>query len=317
MLCVDLDRFKPVNDTHGHAAGDLVLLEAARRLRACAREGDTVARVGGDEFVVVVAAPAAAGEVAALCDRLTEALAHPFELPTGAVAVGASVGVAWCPDDAADPDRLLSQADMALYEAKRAGRGAWRSFGPALGERLARRRGLERELREAVEAEALELGFRPRFRLGDMRLVAAEALPRLRHPPRGAALPAELGPIAEGCGLDLPVAAWALREACRRAAGAAGLVVSVDVPPAALGGGGFADRLGRILDETGLQPARLELELAEGGLAPEAGGQPLETMRALKAMGVRLTLDGFGAGHASLNQLRRFPSTGSRSPGPP
>ena len=307
VLCLDLDRFKPVNDAHGHAAGDTVLRETARRLRSLLRDADTVARVGGDEFVAVVHDRGGDGlEIETLCHRLLHAVGEPIELAGGAAEVGLSIGVARCPDDGDDLDHLLTHADLALYEAKQAGRGTYRFFSAALSQRLLVRRALERELRRGVEAGEFELEFQPRFRLADMRPVAAEALLRWHHPARGRVPPGEFVPLAEETGLIVPIGGWALREACRRAAALRGLAVSVNVSPIEFKRGSLVAHVEGILRDTGLHPTRLELEITETTLFQEAV-DPLPTMRALKAMGVRLAMDDFGTGYSSLNYLRRFP----------
>ncbi|MFO1072172.1 MAG: EAL domain-containing protein [Geminicoccaceae bacterium] len=306
VLCIDLDRFKPVNDTWGHAAGDAVLRETARRLRSQVRETDTVARVGGDEFVVVTYDRDGMLEIETLSHRLLHAVTEPIELAVGPVEIGLSIGIARFPGDAGDLDHLLSHADLALYEAKQAGRGTYRFFSTALSQRLSHRRKLEHELRCAVEASQFELEFQPRVRVADMRLVAAEALLRWRHPLRGRLAPAEFLGLAEETGLVVPIGAWALRQACRRAAALGDLAVSVNVAPAQFKRGDLVGHLRSILAETGLPGSRLELELTEGTLF-QAAIDPLQVMQALKAMGIRLALDDFGTGYSSLSCLRRFP----------
>jgi len=306
VLCLDLDRFKPINDTLGHAAGDAVLRETAARISARLRETDTVARVGGDEFVVVSYDHAGGLDPDGLCQRLLETVTQPIEVAGERVEVGLSIGIACCPDDAVDVDRLLSYADMALYEAKQAGRGTYRSFTPSLNQRLTRRRSLEQELRRAVEAEEFELEFQPRFSLAEMGMVSAEALLRWRHPTRGTVGPAEFIGIAEETGLIVPIGAWALRHACRRAAALRGLKVSVNISPAEFKRGSLVAHVRQVLLETGLHPTRLELEITESTLFQDTV-DPLATMQALKAMGVGLAMDDFGTGYSSLNYLRRFP----------
>ena len=306
VLCIDLDRFKPVNDTLGHAAGDAVLRETARRLRSQVRETDTVARVGGDEFVVVTYDRDGTLEVETLSHRLLHAVTEPIELAVGPVEIGLSIGIARFPADAGDLDHLLSHADLALYEAKQAGRGTYRFFSAALSQRMSHRRTLEHELRCAVETGQFELEFQPRLRLADMRLVAAEALLRWRHPARGRLAPGEFIGLAEETGLVVPIGAWALRQACRRAASLGDLLVSVNVAPAQFKRGDLVGHLRSILAETGLPGSRLELELTESTLF-QVAIDPLQVMQALKDMGIRLALDDFGTGYSSLSCLRRFP----------
>jgi diguanylate cyclase (GGDEF)-like protein/PAS domain S-box-containing protein len=306
VLCLDLDRFKPVNDTYGHAAGDTVLREIARRMQAHLRETDTVARVGGDEFVVLTYDRDGRLAIEDLCQRLLQAAARPIEIGVERVEVGLSIGVATFPTDAPDIDRLLSYADLALYEAKQAGRGACRFFTPALSQRRTERLTIERELARAVELQEFEVEFQPRFDLADMSLVSAEALLRWRHPTRGTVPPSEFIRIAEETGLIVPIGEWTLREACRRAAALRGIRVSVNLSPAEFKRGNLTSHLRRILTDTGLDPTRLELEITEGILFQEEI-DPLATMHALKAMGVQLAMDDFGTGYSSLNNLRRFP----------
>ena len=306
VLCLDLDRFKPVNDTFGHAAGDTVLREIARRMQAHLRETDTVARVGGDEFVVLTYDRDGRLAIEALCQRLLRAASQPIEIGAERVEVGLSIGVATFPTDAKDIDHLLSYADLALYEAKQAGRGTCRFFTPAMSQRRTQRLTIERELARAVELKEFELEFQPRFHLSDMSLVSAEALLRWRHPTRGSVPPSEFIGIAEETGLIVPIGEWALREACRRAAALRGVRVSVNLSPAEFKRGNLTSHLRQILHDTGLDPTRLELEITEGILFQE-GIDPLATMHALKAMGVQLAMDDFGTGYSSLNNLRRFP----------
>jgi diguanylate cyclase (GGDEF)-like protein/PAS domain S-box-containing protein len=307
VLCLDLDRFKEVNDTLGHAFGDRLLEAVTERLQAGTREADTVARLGGDEFAVVQVGLAQPEGADALARRLTEALSRPFDLDGHEVLVGTSVGVALFPVDGDDPERLLRRADLALYRAKAEGRGTHRFFEEQMDAHLRARRALEHDLRRAIAERRLELHYQPQVDLTDGRVVGAEALLRWRHPERGHVPPAEFVPLAEETGLIVPLGDWVLKTACAAAAAwRAPLQVAVNLSPVQFRQPDLAGAVERILRGSGLEPSRLELEVTEGVLLQETEAT-LATLRHLKALGVRIALDDFGTGYSSLSYLRRFP----------
>ena len=232
MLCVDLDRFKAVNDGFGHAAGDQVLVGCAERLRSCIRETDLVARLGGDEFAVLQVGVTRPRDVHALCERILAVMAQPFRLEGTEAVVGASVGVAMIPGDGDEAPRILQNADIALYRAKADGRNRARFFEPGMDERQKRRRELEAALRHALTAGQLEIHYQPQVSIESAALFGVEALLRWQHPDRGSIEPAEFIPVAEETGLIVPIGDWVLRTACQVAARWPQITISVNVSPA-------------------------------------------------------------------------------------
>jgi diguanylate cyclase (GGDEF)-like protein len=307
VLCLDLDRFKPVNDTLGHAVGDALLCAAAERLRGHVREEDTVARLGGDEFAILQAGVAQPEGAGALARRLVEALGQPFEVDGHQLVVGASVGIALAPGDGADPDDLLKKADMALYRAKADGRGTFRSFEPGMDAKLHARRLLELDLRKALASGGFELHYQPLVDLRTGAIAAFEALLRWPHPSRGMVPPAEFVPLAEEVGLIVPLGEWVLHRACEDAAGWPGEVrVAVNLSAVQFRGDALVPSVVAALAASGLPAERLELEITEGVLLQD-GEATLATLRDLRALGVRVAMDDFGTGYSSLGYLRSFP----------
>ena len=310
MLSLDLDRFKQVNDSSGHVVGDQVLGEVSRRLRLCLREGDLVARMGGDEFILIVSGISAQEEVEHLCERLIASIEQPFEIDNHSIFIGTSIGVAMAPADAAVADELLRFAHIALYEAKAAGRNTWRFYASDMNERVVEQRQLERDLRQALNNDELRLLLQPRYSVNSKRMVAAEALVRWQHPQRGLLGPDTFIPIAESTGLIVPLSSWVLQAACTQAMSwSEELIVSVNLSPVEFQRGNLVARVQGVLDATGLPPSRLELELTESVLLEDAEGA-LVIMQALKDLGVRLSMDDFGTGYSSLGYLRTFPFDG-------
>ncbi|MFW0754766.1 EAL domain-containing protein [Pseudomonas sp. H11T01] len=312
MLSIDLDRFKPVNDLLGHAAGDQVLNEVSKRLGQCLRNDDLVARIGGDEFVLVLANMASQDEVEDLCKRLISCIEQPFLVAEHEVFISASIGIAMAPADATLADELLRYADIALYEAKDAGRNTWRFYAGDMNARIIDRRQLERDLRHAIKQGELRLHFQPRYQIEGRRMVGAEALVRWQHPVRGLLGPDIFIPVAEETGLILPLSNWVLHTACIAASTwPEQFFVSVNLSPTEFQRGHLVARVQAVLLETGLSPARLELELelTENVMLDDAKGA-LNIMRGLKALGVRLAMDDFGTGYSSLSYLRSFPFDG-------
>ncbi|MHA6494296.1 bifunctional diguanylate cyclase/phosphodiesterase [Pseudomonas borbori] len=310
MLSIDLDRFKPVNDSFGHEVGDQVLSEVSKRLRFVLREGDLVARMGGDEFILIVSGISSQREVQRLCERLIVGIEQPFEIDNHSIFIGASIGVAMAPADATQAEELLRFADIALYEAKEAGRNTWRFYANDMNERVIERRQLETDLRKALKGDELRLMLQPRYSVTGERLVAAEALVRWQHPQRGLLGPDTFINIAETTGLIVPLSSWMLRAACREAMSwDADILVSVNLSPVEFQRGQLVERVKNALEETGLAPGRLELELTESVVLDDAQGA-LALMQELKLLGVRLSMDDFGTGYSSLSYLRTFPFDG-------
>jgi len=310
MLTIDLDRFKPVNDLLGHATGDKVLHHAASRISQCVRQGDMVARVGGDEFVMVLCGMAAHAEVEAVCRRLIESIERVIVINGQDIHISASIGIAMAPTDASHVTELLRYSEIALYAAKAGGRGTWRFYAGDMNERIIEQRRLETDLRHAIKHDELRLQFQPRFRLADGHMVGAEALVRWQHPQRGLIGPDAFIPIAEETGLITALGDWVLNAACTQARGwPAGLFVSVNVSSKEFQAGQMVARVEAALAQSGLGADRLELELTESVMVEDADNA-LELMRSLKALGVRLAMDDFGTGYSSLSYLRTFPFDG-------
>ena len=312
VLCLDLDHFKGVNDSLGHPIGDALLVEAARRLRACVGETGIVTRLGGDEFAVVVrddqAAAAPTPEfLGALAQTIVDTLSLPYELSDHHVSIGASVGIAVAPTDAGDADTLLKNADLALYRAKGDGRGAYRFFEATMDVWAQERRALEIDLRSALKNDELKLFFQPLIGAKAHETTGFEALLRWQHPRRGLVGPNDFIECAEQWGLICKIGEWVLNEACRQAASwPAALKVAVNLSPNQFATGDLVDQVRAALRESGLAPSRLELEITEGLLLRDTAGT-LEQLQALKHLGVRIAMDDFGTGYSSLAYLWRFP----------
>ena len=307
LLYLDLDGFKAVNDTRGHEVGDKLLAAVAGRLREGVREGDTVARMGGDEFAVVQ--PLAGQPIAAtkLALRLLERINQPYTIDGQRTVIGVSIGIAIFPDDGETPDALLRNADTALYRAKQSGRNTYRLFEPAMDLQHQERLLIERDLGEAVDRQHFTLVYQPICDTGSLEVCGFEALLRWDHPSRGPIKPDQFVPMAESSGLILPLGQWALEAACAEAVTwTHPAYLSVNLSPMQFHQPDLPEQIARILERTGLPAGRLDLEVTEGLLLDESG-TVLRTMNALKAQGVRITLDDFGTAYASLSYLRRFP----------
>jgi diguanylate cyclase (GGDEF)-like protein/PAS domain S-box-containing protein len=305
LLGLDLDHFKEVNDTLGHAAGDALLRAVAERFRHCLRKGDVLARIGGDEFAAIQHNVSGKADAEKLAARLINVAQAPFEIAGRSVQVGLSVGVALA-QSGVEADDLLKQADMALYEAKEAGRGRCRFFLPEMDIRLHERRALEKDLIGALEAGQLTLNYQPQVDLVTRTIIGAEALMRWTHLQRGNVPPNLFIPIAEEIGLIGPIGAWLLQAACAEAISWVGeMHVSVNVSPVQLGLPGFVDSVRQALQESGLHPSRLELEVTEGILLRDSD-ETASVFGTLRAMGIKLVLDDYGTGYASLSYLKQF-----------
>ena len=304
VLCIDLDRFKDVNDVFGHGVGDALLQEAARRMRAAAGTA-FVARPGGDEFTVIMTGGKPA-DAEALAERLLACAAAEVEVEGQHLRFAMSIGVAIYPVDGADTKTLLANADAALYRAKEDGRGSIRFFASDMDKQLRDRRALQHDLRSAIEHNELCLHYQPQAEI-DGSIVGFEALLRWNHPTRGLVPPTTFIPIAEDSGLINAIGEWVLREACREAASwARPLAIAVNLSPAQFKHGDLAGSIHAILLETGLAPGRLELEITEGVLIDDFS-RAVSILRRLKALGVRIAMDDFGTGYSSLSYLQSFP----------
>ena len=311
VLMLDLDRFKAVNDTLGHPVGDALLRKVAERLRKATRSGDVVARLGGDEFAIIQGGPYSGAEqpqaAEALARRLVDLVGRTYVVDGHMLNVGVSVGVALSPVDGRDADDLLKHADLALYRAKAEGRGTYRFFEPAMNAQMQARRSLEIDLRRALALKQFDLAFQPQIQLETGQVVGFEALLRWNHPERGPVSPALFIPLAEEIGLIVGIGEWALRTACREAASwTKPASIAVNLSPVQFRGGRLVETVMHVLAQTGLDPARLELEITEGALLENTDGV-LDVLNGLRALGVKISMDDFGTGYSSLSYLQKFP----------
>jgi diguanylate cyclase (GGDEF)-like protein/PAS domain S-box-containing protein len=311
VVVLDIDRFKQVNDSLGHSAGDRLLAAAAQRLAACVRESDLLVRLGGDEFALLALGPGDALDMAAVAAKIGAALGQPFELDDRSVVTGASVGVALYPDDGDTLEELIAHADVAMYEAKRAGRGRFEFYRKQFTVQARLRLALETSLREAQDGQGLSLHFQPQLRLGDGALVGAEALLRWHHPQLGSVSPATFVPIAEETGLIVPIGRWVMvrtAEAAvrwnRRRTGAP-LRLALNVSTRQFLDDDLLREVKRALDATGCRPSWLTLEVTEG-LLLEDNERVHRTLADLRALGLAVEIDDFGTGYSSLTYLDRF-----------
>jgi diguanylate cyclase (GGDEF)-like protein len=308
LLCLDLDRFKEINDTLGHSVGDALLCAVSRRLRELVRDDDLVSRTGGDEFSIVQSAtesPMAAA--AALAARVVEALSVPFDLGDHHVVIGASVGAAIAPSDGNDADQLLKNADLAMYRAKDFGGGGFHFFESEMDARAQARRTLELELRKAITAGEFEVFYQPIVNLAENQIGAFEALLRWNHPARGVVSPNEFIALAEDTGLIVEIGEWVIRQACAEASTwPSDLLVAVNVSPVQFRTGNLVAVVMSALAASGLRPNRLELEITESVLMHN-NDATLAMLHQLRNLGVRISMDDFGTGYSSLSYLRSFP----------
>jgi len=307
LLLIDLDRFKPVNDTLGHPIGDALLEKVADRLRSTVRPTDTVARIGGDEFVILQAGVRDAAGTQALARRIVDLIGRTYMVEGHLLTIGASVGVALAPEDGTDGDRLLKNADLALYRAKLDGRGTYRFFEPEMDARMQARRKLELDMRQALARREFQLHYQPQLQLQSGTLIGCEALIRWRHPDRGLVSPLDFIPLAEEIGLIVPIGEWVIRQACRDAmAWPSHMSVAVNVSPAQFKSDRLVETIISALASSGLPAQRLEVEITEGVLLQE-NAKTLQTLHRLRELGVRVSMDDFGTGYSSLSYLRSFP----------
>lgn len=305
VMLIDLDRFKAVNDTYGHTAGDELIRQVAQRLSKVVRSGDTVARIGGDEFGIIQTHGHFPAGCVALGERILASLTEPFVIMGVTTTIGCSIGIALAPQDATEREDLLRLADTALYQSKNGGRNRYSFFEPQMNRSLALKRMVEDDLRRAIAQDELVLHYQPQVSVDAATIVGVEALVRWHHPEHGMVPPAEFIEIAEERGLIVPLSEWVLRRACIEAKRWPGVRLAVNVSPIQFRHKDFVANVIRIIDETGFDPAQLELELTEGVVVDDADAAEAAMMD-LRAHGVGLALDDFGTGYSSLIYLRRF-----------
>jgi diguanylate cyclase (GGDEF)-like protein len=311
LLFLDLDRFKIINDSLGHSFGDLLLQEAAERLRKWAREQDTVARIGGDEFLIALTGVRDIPDAAIAAERIMDAITAQFVIQGRSFNVSCSVGISIFPDHGVDAETLIKNADAAMYCAKESGRNGFRFFTEEMNTEVTERLTLEHGLRLALEKNQLFLMFQPQVSIPSMEIVGVEALLRWQHPELGLVEPNRFIRVAENCGLIIPIGEWVLRAACNLAHTwqEEGLLfgsVAVNVSAIQFRQEGFRDLIKKVLRETGLAPQYLELELTESLLLSNAD-MTLPVLQQLKSMGLNLAIDDFGTGYSNLSYLRQFP----------
>jgi len=311
VMFLDLDRFKSINDSLGHAVGDELLKQVARRIEDAVRAVDTVSRLGGDEFIVILGELAGSEDAVRVADKIIQALAQPVHAQGHDLRVTPSIGVSLYPDDGLEALQLMKNADTAMYHAKASGRNNFQFFAPRMNEEATRFFRLEHQLGHALENGELLLHYQPQVRVTEKSVCGIEALVRWQHPESGLMPPGDFIPVAEETGLILPLGEWVLGEALRQNrrwqdAGYPALPMSVNLSPRQFRQKGLVDTVRRLLDET-RQPARLlELEITESSLMHDVD-EALDTLSELSTMGVRLSIDDFGIGYSSLNHLKRFP----------
>lgn len=309
-LFIDLDRFKVVNDTLGHAAGDLVLQHMAARLRLCTREGDTVARLGGDEFMIILPNLSNPQGAATVAQKVLHTLSQPVTIGGQDVFISASMGVSLYPADAKNADELIRNADTAMYSAKRVGRNNYQFFTGDLNVQMRERLAIEHGLRMAEQRNELRLLYQPKIELGQRTITGLEALVRWHHPSMGLISPSRFIPIAEETGLIVPIGEWVLRTACQQIQDwreeGFNLRVAVNLSARQFRQRNLAQTINRILAETGVPPEYLEIEITESDVMENAENA-IATLDELKGRGINISIDDFGTGYSSLSYLKRFP----------
>ena len=307
VLFLDLDRFKTINDSLGHGIGDELLRQVGARLSECVREGDTVARLGGDEFAIIQDCECQPQDADALAQRIRDQFQAEFDVAGHLITVDTSIGIALAPDDGTDPDQLLKNADLALYEAKRKGRSQHKFFEPEMAEKMELRRAVETDLRAAVERDQFELYYQPLYNLKDKRIVGFEALLRWHHPKRGMLAPADFIPIAEDTGLINSIGDWVLQTACAEAmTWPIDFNLAVNISAIQVRSGTLLLKVASALAKSGLPARRLELEITES-LFLEGNKDTLAILKQLRDLGAAVVIDDFGTGYSSLSYMKEYP----------
>ncbi|HXN15478.1 MAG TPA: EAL domain-containing protein, partial [Usitatibacter sp.] len=310
VLFIDLDRFKTINDSLGHELGDRLLQSVASRILVCVREGDTVSRVGGDEFVIVIPGLSSSADASAVASKVLEVLSSAFHLHGHDLHVAASIGISLYPSDGSDSATLMRNADTAMYHAKDSGRANYQYFTQHMNVAAQQRLNLENALRRALEVNEFDLNYQPIFELPNRRIVGFEALLRWKPAGRGAVPPSEFIASAEDCGLIVPIGEWVLREALNQAkswqAPGRALRIAINVSSNQLARPNFVERLRRVIEETGIDPKLVDLEVTEGVII-EAAGEARAALDEIAALGVGLAIDDFGTGYSGLAYLKRLP----------
>ena len=311
VMFLDLDQFKHINDSLGHAVGDQLLQSVARRLVSCVRHSDTISRQGGDEFMLLLPYIEHAEDAALSAQKMLTALALPHNIDQNDLHISVSIGISIYPDDGQDAETLIKSADIAMYYAKENGRNNYKFFEQEMNARAVQRQSIEASLRRALERREFVLHYQPKINLHSGTIVGVEALIRWQHPERGLLLPAQFIPIAEDCGLILPIGRWVLREACLQArawqqAGLPPITVAVNTSAIEFRAKDFLEYIRATLEDTGLEPRYLQLELTESVLMHNAESAN-SVLHKLADMGVKLAVDDFGTGYSSLSYLRDFP----------
>jgi diguanylate cyclase (GGDEF)-like protein/PAS domain S-box-containing protein len=307
VLYIDLDHFKTVNDTLGHPIGDQLLRAVSGRLHKCVRGCDTVARVGGDEFAIILTAVEGPSDATALACKVCDAIRVPYEIDGHTIIIDSSIGISLAPNDSVDPDTLMKNADMALYRSKADGRGIYRFFEPEMDARMHARRMLELALRNALSKQEFEVYYQPIINLNDNTITSFEALIRWHHPERGMISPAEFIPLSEEIGLIVPLGEWIVRKACFDAAKwPEDVKLAVNLSPVQLTNPNLVSVVVNALAASGLTPNRLELEITEAVLMQNTE-VTIATLHRLRDLGVHISMDDFGTGYSSLSYLRSFP----------
>ena len=311
LLFIDLDRFKNINDSLGHTFGDRLLQKVAARLRDHIRQADVIGRQSGDEFIVLLSAIDNVESVGPIAENLTATLSRPYEIDGHELTLTISMGISLFPGDGRTSDDLIRKADTAMYKAKESGRNNYQFFTQYMGDMARDRLSLENELRRALDQQELLLYYQPQIHIATGEIVGVEALLRWRHPERGLLLPKEFICVAEECGLVIPMGNWVLHEACKQSRawqdmGLPAVTVGVNISPMQFRRLGLLEEVKSVMEQTGLSPCRLNLELTEGVVMHQAD-TTIATLQALKEMGVQISIDDFGTGYSSLAYLKAFP----------